>query len=103
MNLDLKLVSGIFFFGIDLAVFLIGSLLLWIGVNLISSDGSQGTISLIVKEVGEITGINGSVVVLLVGFCLVCLAVSYALKAYQAALEAAANELPDMIKHFSPL
>jgi hypothetical protein len=53
------------------------------------------------RRLGEITGINGQLVVFLAGVAMVVAALGYALKAYQEALRFE-HGLKDAIRHFAP-
>ena len=101
MKIDAKLVAGVLFFLMNLATFILGVVLLFTGLGFVGSDGGEGGIHLVVKKVGEITGINGHMVVFLAGIAMILAAVGYARKAYQEA-RAFEGGLPDTIRHFSP-
>lgn len=99
--MDMKLVSGILFFLMDVVTFAVGLVLVSIGIGLIS-DGGEGGIKLVIQKVGEITGINGQMVIFLAGVGFVLSAVGYARKAYQEAIRYERG-LKDTVRHFSPL
>jgi|SRR5713101_4828763 len=65
--MDAKLVIGVLFFLIDFAVFLVGTLLALVGIGFLGSGTGEGAIKVVVTKVGEISGINGQLVVFLTG------------------------------------
>jgi phosphohistidine phosphatase SixA len=102
MKVDLKLVSGLFFFLMDFLAFLTGLWLLTSGLGLLGRGSGQGRISVVIESVGQIAGIDGRLAVILLGFVLVLVSVGYARKAYQEA-KAFEHGLRDTVRHFSPL
>jgi hypothetical protein len=106
-----KLVLGILFFLVDLAVFVVGGCLLLIGIGLLGHGTGAGDIKVVISKIGEISGINGQLVVFLTGAAMILISLAYALKAYTAAAaEAAAAAhkvgrqiLQDTIQFFNPL
>jgi hypothetical protein len=102
MKYDMKFVTGLFFFLMDLLVFVVGVWLLWSGLTLLGSDSGEGKISIIAEQFGQITGVNGKLVVFVAGVVLVLASVGYARKAYQEA-RALEHGFKDTIRHFSPL
>jgi hypothetical protein len=97
-----KTLIGILFFLVDLAVLVLGIILCATGIGLLGSGSGEGGIKLVVKELGEITGVNGQLVVFVVGALMALAALGYALKAYQ---EAARTErgARDTLRHFAPI
>jgi phosphohistidine phosphatase SixA len=102
MKYDMKFFTGVFFFLMDLLAFVVGIWLLWAGLRLLGGGGGEGKISIVVNQIGQMTGVNGTIVVFVAGLALVLAAVGYARKAYQEA-RAFEGGLPDTIRHFSPL
>lgn len=102
MKWDMKLVSGVFFFLMDLATFIFGGILTFRGAGLLVSGGGGGNIKLAVEKIGEVTGVNGQVLILCAGLALVLASIGYARKSFQEA-RALEGGLKDTIRHFSPL
>ena len=63
--MDAKLVIGLLFFFVDMAVFLVGTLFALVGVGLLGSGTGEGAVKVVVTKIGEISGINGQLVVFL--------------------------------------
>ena len=99
--MDRKLVLGAFFFLVDLAVLIIGTIIIFTGIGLLGHGSGEGGIKVVLEKIGEITGINGQLVVFLAGVLMVIAALGYALKAYQEALRFERG-LTDTIRHFAP-
>jgi hypothetical protein len=99
---ELKTMIGLLFFLVDLAVLVLGALLIGTGVGLLGSGSGEGGIRLVVKEIGEITGINGQLVVFIAGVLLVLAALGYALKAYKEAAQFEGG-FKDTVRHFAPM
>lgn len=102
MKYDMKFFTGVFFFLMDLLAFVVGVWLMSSGLGLLGGGSGEGNISIIVDQVGQITGVNGRLVVFIAGFALVLASVGYARKAYQEA-RALEHGLKDTVRHFSPL
>jgi len=102
MKWDFKLVSGVFFFLMDLATFIFGGILTFRGAGLLVGGGGEGKIKLAVEKIGEVTGVNGQVLILCAGLALVLASMGYARKSFQ---EACTKERGwrDTIRHFSPV
>ncbi len=98
----MKTVIGLLFFLVDLGVLVLGALLIGTGVGLLGSGNGQGGIKLVVQGIGEITGINGQLVVFIAGVAMVLAALGYALKAYKEAVHYEGG-LKDTVRHFAPL
>lgn len=98
----MKTVIGILFFFVDLAVLVLGAFLCLTGIGLLGSGSGEGGIKLVVKAIGEITGVNGQLVVFIVGALLVLAALGYALKAYKEAVRFEGG-LKDTLRHFAPM
>ena len=97
----MKLLFGIVFFLIDFAAFAFGVLLSLIGLGLLGEGTGEGNIKLIVENIGEISGINGQLVVLVLGVIIVAAALGYASKAFIEAIKYE-HGLKDTIQHFNP-
>ena len=105
MRLDTRFFAGLLFFLMDLVTFLIGIALLLCGIVTLGTLSGEEGISLVVEQVGRITGINFSLVaflVVLVGLALALAAAGYALKALKEA-RATEEGAKASIRHFSPL
>ena len=63
----------------------------------------EGGISVISKALGEITGINGQLVIFLAGIFMVMSALGYARKAFQEARQYETPTIQDTVRHFSPV
>ena len=98
----MKTLIGILFFLVDLTVLVLGAVLCATGIGLLGSGSGEGGIKLVVKAVGEITGVNGQLVVFIVGALMVLAALGYALKAYQEAVRHEGG-LKDTPRHFAPI
>lgn len=108
-----KAVLGVIFCGITLITAAIGVWLARQGAQLVSAAGGEGTINVAVKAVGEVTGINGAVVIMLAGMFILLTAAGNTLKAiaevkYEVrdALkkgEEPPNRLWTAVKHFNPM
>lgn len=103
-----EIAFGLLLFAIDLATFIVGLVLLAAGGYSAIFGGGEGDIKLVINKVGEITGINGAVVVFFAGLFLVVVFLFYALKAYEdakaakkaAARAAAAQDHPPEAERF---
>jgi len=100
--MDAKLVIGLLFFLIDASVFVVGTLFALIGVGLLGSSTGEGAIKVVVEKIGEISGINGQLVVFLTGAAMILASLGYALKAYHEAIQHERG-LKDSVRHFAPL
>ena len=67
------------------------------------SGVGEGGISVISKALGEITGINGQLVIFLAGIFMVMSALGYARKAFQEARQYETSTIQDTVRHFSPV
>jgi hypothetical protein len=101
MENKMKLAAGIFLFIMDVVAFAFGIVLILTGVGVVTSQGGEGNIEVVIDKIGKITGINGNLVIFLAGIALVLVSVTYALKAFK---EAAKTERGprDAIRHFAP-
>lgn len=110
----MKVLLGLFFILVDLLVVLFGAGLTCMGVIQLGSDSGEGKIKVILKVIGEISGVNGRLVVILAGVAMILLALGYALKAFQGvvAIRQVSGIQPivvrkrgirDIIRHFAPL
>ncbi len=102
MSVDFRKMTGWLFFFMVLAAFLTGLILVGIGVYLLFSTGGEGTINLVVENIGEATGINGHLVIFLIGVILILIPVSFVLKAFNEAIKHGLFDLIKFIKYFSP-
>jgi|SRR5713101_1000958 len=101
-NMNVKTLIGVLFFLVDVAVLAIGSLCIYSGIQSVGTSGGEGGIKLIVKKLGEVSGMNGSALILAAGVAMVLAALGYALKAYQEAVRHEGG-LKDTVRHFAPM
>ena len=97
----MKKLFGIVFFIIDLGAFLFGVTLAIIGLGLIGDGTGEGSISVILENIGEISGINGQLLVFLAGVFVIAASLGYASKAVMEAIRYEGG-LKDSIEHFNP-
>src|SRR6266540_3647379 len=102
MRVDAKLVSGTFFFLMNLATFALGVWLVVIGLGFVRASGGEGGVKVVIEKVGEITGVNGQSIVFFAGIGISLSAVGYARKAYQEAVKYEGGA-KNTIRNFSPL
>ncbi len=100
--MNVKTLIGVLFFLVDVAVLAIGSLCIYSGIQSVGTSGGEGGIKLIVKKLGEVSGMNGSALILAAGVAMVLAALGYALKAYQEAVRHEGG-LKDTVRHFAPM
>jgi hypothetical protein len=74
----MKTVLGLLFCFIALATLFLGFIL--IGLSLLSNNISEGSIEIILENIGKITHINGQLVVFIIGAVLVVFALGYTSK-----------------------
>jgi hypothetical protein len=101
-NMNAKTLIGFLFFLVDIIVLALGGFCLYVGVQALGADGGDGNIKLVVKKLGEISGINGNALVLVAGVAMILSALGYALKAYQEAVRQEGG-LKDTVRHFAPI
>ena len=70
----MKPLFGLVFFLIDLAALVFGVLLSLVGLGLLGKGTGEGNIKVIVENIGEISGINGQLAVLVLGVIIVATA-----------------------------
>lgn len=97
-----KTLIGILFFVIDLFVLAIGAVCIYAGIQSMGNVGGEGGIKLVVQKIGEVSGMNGSALILAAGVAMVLAALGYALKAYQEAVRHEGG-LKDTVRHFAPM
>jgi len=101
-NMSGKTLIGVLFFVVDLVVLAVGGLCIYAGIQSIGSAGGEGGIKLVVQKLGEVSGMNGSALILAAGLAMVLAALGYALKAYQEAVRHEGG-LKDTVRHFAPM
>ena len=97
----MKTVIGWLFCVVDIIVLGLGVTLVFVGLGLLGSGTGQGTINIILENLGEITGINGHLVVFLAGVLIAAAALGYAGKAFKSAVQWESGP-QDTPKHFYP-
>ncbi len=102
MKYDMKFWTGSLLCIVDVVVLGLGIWLLTVGLGLLGGGTGEGGISIIVEQIGEISNVNGRLVVFLSGLALVLASLGYARKAYQEA-KTLERGFVDTVRHFSPL
>jgi hypothetical protein len=98
MTQRIKLLIGLACFVVNLLVFLTGIWLIILSFPFIG----QGDATLVLEDLGEITGVNGHLVALALGVGLVFVAAMYTHKARYEALKEETPAIPDIIRHHAP-
>jgi hypothetical protein len=98
--MNAKTIIGFMFFLVDVLVLITGAAALYAGIHSLGTESGEGGIKVVVTKLGQLTGINGSLLVILIGAAMVVAALGYALKAYQEAVREEGG-LKDTIRHFA--
>ena len=97
----MKTFVGVIFFVMDLGALIFGALLTLIGIGLLGEGTGEGSIKIIVDNIGQLVGVNGQLVVLLAGVSIVLASLGYASKAFVEATRYESGPR-DTIRHFHP-
>ena len=97
----MKTFVGVIFFVMDLGALIFGALLTLIGIGLLGEGTGEGSIKIIVDNIGQLVGVNGQLVVLLAGVSIVLASLGYASKAFVEAMRYESGPR-DTIRHFHP-
>ena len=102
MKVDLKKVLGWCCFFLILVTFASGLALMVISSYYLFIGSGEGEIKLVIKVLGEATGINGHLVIFLVGAALLVVSLGYSLKVLNQAAKLGLLKLSNLIQYFSP-
>ena len=97
----MKTLVGTFFFAMDLIALMFGVLLAVVGIGLVGEGTGEGSIEIIIKNIGQLTGVNGQLLVFIAGVFLILASLGYASKAFVEAIRYESGA-KDIIKHFHP-
>jgi hypothetical protein len=100
-RLDRKDIIGLFFAILALATFLLGGLVLYRGLESVLTGGGEGSITINIKVVGEMKGVNGSLALIFLGIALILTTLGYVSKAYREARREEGG-VKDTIRHMYP-
>ena len=97
-NRTIKLIFGACCFSVNLVALITGVILIFKCLPFIG----EGEASVVVKVLGEITGVNGYAVGLFLGVAIVFVSLMYTHKSYQEDLRYESPSFGDLIRHHAP-
>ncbi len=97
----MKAFIGVMFFLVNLVVFTLGFIAYFTGIYTSLPHVGDGDLQVILMKVGAYTGINGSLLIGVIGALMMIAPFGYAIKAYNEALRRSGGFI-SAIKHFAP-